>query len=491
MNRTAAILAFSLALVVAPTQGQVPGVRDVPERSTVWTLKLGAHVREMPIATFIDYACGTNGGPPSLPLQGWQDYARCRAEPATGLREVYFRYDDEFEFWARAHNLDMQIQRYQYTDAFGLPVIASALIDPDGFYVGFRLASDPRVDVQTRALGVTLGGYLMARYDEKNWTCLDLPRLEGETEYQGTTIKQRCTAQVVEKGDVFDAFIDRRLFRRRGQATIDPRDLTPTEGQFESSTWFQALSAQPIENRQQRLAGIAALGPPAPDEIKQRARDCPGCDLRGADLKRANLSGANLAGADLSGANLHAANLGDANLAGANLTRANINRAILNRAQLTNAKLREAMLYDSALNGADLSGADMSGAMAGKISLQRANLSGARLYAADLRNSRLSDANLTGADMTHAWLQSAQLMRANLSDATLIYAQARQASMVGAKLARVDARGADFDGTNLRDADLTSADFSYTVLTSVNFLSAKLERTKFIDAELPAGFVPP
>ena len=37
------------------------------------------------------------------PLAGWGDFRRCRAEPS-GLCEVYFRYDDELEYWAKANN---------------------------------------------------------------------------------------------------------------------------------------------------------------------------------------------------------------------------------------------------------------------------------------------------------------------------------------------------------------------------------------------------
>ena len=65
--------------------------------STVWDLELGTPADALPQNDYIDYACGTQGGPPSLPLRGWVEFARCAAEPS-GLHEVYFRYDDEFRF---------------------------------------------------------------------------------------------------------------------------------------------------------------------------------------------------------------------------------------------------------------------------------------------------------------------------------------------------------------------------------------------------------
>ena len=67
-----------------------------PTRLEVWDLQLGTPLDKLP-DEFIDYACGTNGGPPSAPLSGWRDVTRCRPE-LSGLREVYFRYDDELEY---------------------------------------------------------------------------------------------------------------------------------------------------------------------------------------------------------------------------------------------------------------------------------------------------------------------------------------------------------------------------------------------------------
>src|SRR5262249_28620564 len=149
------------------------------------------------------------------------------------------------------------------------------------------------------------------------WSCTDLPRAPGESEFKGAFVKQRCGKRAEEAGVKLDLVVEVRSFRRQGQAAIDLRDNTPTEGQFESSTYFQAEMADPPPDRQRRLAEVRALGPLDKDPAVLRALNCPGCDLRGAELKRANLVKANLAGADLTGANLHAAILTGANLAGA------------------------------------------------------------------------------------------------------------------------------------------------------------------------------
>ncbi|MGZ3328412.1 MAG: hypothetical protein ACXU85_14755, partial [Xanthobacteraceae bacterium] len=134
----AAALVACASLAFAATGGRT---EDRPTRLEVWDLPLGARAEQLPDA-FVDYACGTNGGPPSTPLTGWREARRCRPEPS-GLREVYFRYDDELEYWAKANNLLPQMEQYSGTKTYGFPVTVSALIDEGGTLRGIRLVSDP------------------------------------------------------------------------------------------------------------------------------------------------------------------------------------------------------------------------------------------------------------------------------------------------------------------------------------------------------------
>ena len=113
-----------------------------PTRAEVWDLELGTPVDRLPDA-FADYACGTNGGPPSIPLNGWRDFRRCRPDGG-GLREVYFRYDDEIEYWAKANNIEGQMEQYIGTKTYGFPITVSALIDEPGVVRGIRIVTDPR-----------------------------------------------------------------------------------------------------------------------------------------------------------------------------------------------------------------------------------------------------------------------------------------------------------------------------------------------------------
>ncbi len=475
----------------ALAQAATSAARSDGRRQTVFDLPLGAHAYELPTRGFMEFACGSNGGPPGRRLASWANFSDCRPDADTGLFEVAYRYDDEMEYRARAQALEMQVLAFQFTEAYNIPIVVSALFDADGFYVGYRMATDPRVPVETRELGATLGGHLSGRFGEVPWSCTDLERLPRESEFQGTYVKRRCSKPVEIGGQPVDLVYEVHNLRRAGQFTIDPRDNMATAGQFESTTWFQARLAGPPADREARRTAILAAGPPAPDPLIARARDCAGCDLSGAELSWADLSGANLAGANLAGANLHGANLMNANLAGANLVKANLNRTNLRLADLSGANLQEAMLYAAMGDGANLAKARLAGTLAAHSQFQRANFTDAMIYATDFRDSRLNDANFTRANLSNSWIHNALLIRANLSGAVLNYVIAQQSRFTEADFTGADVRGADLFGANFRDAKLTNADFSFTILGQANLAQAELTGTKFEEAELPAGFRAP
>ena len=89
-----------LAILIAALLCGGAGAQEL-RRASVWDLKLGQPVAAQPSPDeFRGFACGSNGGPPRQRLTGWGDYARCAAEPS-GWHEVYFEYDDEYEYIAR------------------------------------------------------------------------------------------------------------------------------------------------------------------------------------------------------------------------------------------------------------------------------------------------------------------------------------------------------------------------------------------------------
>jgi len=221
----------------------VAGAEDVPPRADIWSLKLGTPAAALPRDAFIDYACGSNGGPPQRPLAGWSDYDQCPPE-ASGLREVYFRYDDEIEYWAKAHRAQTLIARYSGTKVLDFPVILSGLFDAGGRLAGLRIVTDPQVSPQERKQAYTLTNFFTARYGSGGWDCADTPPAPGENPVGSLYINRRCTKLV--NGEM-RAVLETRFLRKPGQAEFSTGGKL-TVGQFESSTRLELLRPDvPVE----------------------------------------------------------------------------------------------------------------------------------------------------------------------------------------------------------------------------------------------------
>jgi hypothetical protein len=231
---------FVLALLLCGSVAALPtGAErrnERPARLEVWDLELGVEAARLPDA-FTDYACGNNGGPPSLPLDGFGGYRRCRPEPS-GLREVYFRYDDELEYWARANDLAQQMEQYSGTKTYGFPVLVSVLIDETGALRGIRLVSDPRGDSLHRDEAYLLRNFLSARFGRDGWVCDELAPVQGETPVDGIFVKQHCRKPIDERTG---ATLATRHLRKAGQSHLDPHTGRETSGQFESSVRFELV----------------------------------------------------------------------------------------------------------------------------------------------------------------------------------------------------------------------------------------------------------
>jgi hypothetical protein len=223
--------------------GQIQA-EDRPTRLNVWDIHIGESAGRIPDG-FINYACGTNGGPPSLPLKNFTEFKKCKQD-ANGLREVYFEYDDELEYRARALDLTAEIKMYAGTTAYEYPVVASVLFDDTGRVRGLRLVTDPRQHLtRDRHEFWTLANFIRQRFGDDGWKCKDVPRGEGENPVGSIFVKSRCE----KTANGLHLILEQRFLQKKGQQSIDPDTGQPRPEEYESSTRFEMFdTALPFRN---------------------------------------------------------------------------------------------------------------------------------------------------------------------------------------------------------------------------------------------------
>ena len=222
---------MSVAALLAgePAHAQMPA-----ERGEIRGLSLGLEAKSMRLDGFVEFACGSNGGPPRQRLEVWADYGKCRPEDS-GLHEVYARFDDEDEYIGKA----IEDQRYARgkigTRIAGHPVILSVLFDRGGVVRGFRFVTDARAAVHERRMAHMLRLAVFNRYDPGGWACTDSPPAAGETPVGGVFLKLRCEKATSER----HLLVESRFLRKPGQGDNDPVTGEYRAGQFESATRFE------------------------------------------------------------------------------------------------------------------------------------------------------------------------------------------------------------------------------------------------------------
>ena len=223
----ATLLSISAALAMGLAAGAARA-QDLPPK--IWDIKLGIPISALPLKDFVDPACGTNGGPPARVLKGFEEFAMCPVEQATGLHEVWFRYDDEMEYIARARRSGILIRQYQANSLAGQPIITSLLIDDAGLVQGYRIVNDPRVEGSTRIAAFGIAD-LFKGMAGIGIPCTNLPPAEGERPIDGTFVKEICEAKMDDK----ITRVESRYYYKPGQYAVDPNENRLTENQFESS----------------------------------------------------------------------------------------------------------------------------------------------------------------------------------------------------------------------------------------------------------------
>ncbi len=207
-------------------------------KARIWELRLGTPVSEIPTRYF-DPHCGTNGGPQSLRLNSWADFALCPAEPGTGLHEVWFTEDDEIEYVGLAYRYQFFAPGPVSANVFlGHKVIYSVLLDDAGLVQGYRVFTDPREPERFRLTAEAAGDAMLGIYGYSNFTCTDVPALPGEIEVEGRFVKMVCVAIV----DGRHITIERHFFRKPGQTQYHPVTGLETTNYFESSTRLEVIA---------------------------------------------------------------------------------------------------------------------------------------------------------------------------------------------------------------------------------------------------------
>jgi hypothetical protein len=227
------VLALALCFV-GPASAQQPLPR-------IWDLQLPSPVGDLPEEEFVDPACGTNGGPPGLAIGSFERFERCRPD-ASGRREIWFRYDDEWELIARAARDPDAIARNNAMMVLGQPMTLSLLIDRAGLVQGYRIFTDPRADEELRAQAYGIAIAFKARFGTDGWTCNDTPASEGETPILGIFVKERCE----KAADGLAITVESRHYYKPGQAMLDPNTGLPTVNQFESSARLQVVRVEAL-----------------------------------------------------------------------------------------------------------------------------------------------------------------------------------------------------------------------------------------------------
>ena len=222
---TAIGAALAAALVAGPAMAQAPG-----QAPKIWDIKLGTpdqgpagRLRRHRLRHQWRAACA-----------GAQELRRirpmCPVEPTTGLHEVWFRYDDEMEYVARARRSEIMVRQYQANALAGQPIITSLLIDDAGLVEGYRVVNDPRADAETRSNAYGLADL----FKGMAWTgleCNDLPPATGERPIDDLFVKEVCE----NKSAGLVTRVEARRYYKPGQFAVDPNDNRLTENLFESS----------------------------------------------------------------------------------------------------------------------------------------------------------------------------------------------------------------------------------------------------------------
>jgi len=233
------VAALWLGLAIAPsgTMAQVPDRLSYVPAFTIWDVKFGEPITQIPLSAVALIACGTNGGPPSVPLKDFTEFGRCPPE-ASGLHEVFFTYDDEQDYIARALEEEYRFAQGG-TSIYAHPVVFSVLVDDGGIARGIRIVTDESAGEHDRRVAVRLSDNLKARYSPWSPVCEDVPATDGQLPVGSIFIHEICTGESLD-GDAAMR-IEATYFRKKGQTSIGLETQKVQKNYFQSATRLEVV----------------------------------------------------------------------------------------------------------------------------------------------------------------------------------------------------------------------------------------------------------
>jgi hypothetical protein len=204
---------------------------------TIWDIRFGEPISQIPAAEIAEIACGTNGGPPSTPLGSFAEFEKCPAEPS-GLHEVYFTNDDEADYIAKALETEYRVMQGG-NSIYAHPVVFSVLIDAGGIARGIRVVTDERASDRERRVAMTLSRNLKSRYGRWAQSCEELPPTDGQLPVGKIFVHEVCTADSPE-GDA-RMRLEATYFRKKGQTSINLETQQVNKNYFQSATRLEVV----------------------------------------------------------------------------------------------------------------------------------------------------------------------------------------------------------------------------------------------------------
>ena len=227
-----ALVPAALAATLAAVSANAQDLGRYKAVSPVYDVPLGTPLTQLSPSDYTLASCGSNGGPPGARLTSFSDFKKCAVEKDTGLREVWFMFDDEVSYTYRAIRDKARALVYDQNTLYDHPILSSFLVDSNGDIRGYRVVTDPREDNASRASAFLTSEQMKAIAGHaETTTCVSIPMATGQDMVDGDFVNQECR----EKSPTRVVTIITHLFRKPGQLAVDPVTGLRTTDAFESS----------------------------------------------------------------------------------------------------------------------------------------------------------------------------------------------------------------------------------------------------------------